>query len=502
MPPPAVTDVILIGGGVMSAHVGALLKSLDPRLSVHVLEAANDLARESSDGWNNAGTGHAGLCELNYTPPSAAPGGALDVSSALSIFARFERSRHFWGWAAAHGLAPRPADYIRAVPHLSFVRGTDRVAFLRARHAALTAHPFFRSMAFAADPAAIHAWAPLLIEGRRDEPVAATKVDAGTDVDFGELSRRLLAWIGAQDGCRVWTGRRVVRLRRAAGFWELTARDTASGETEPHSARFVFVGAGGGTLPLLQSAGLPVARGLGAFPIAGQWLVCANPTVVDRHFAKVYGPPPADSGALGGATSSSGRSPRGRRSFSTAPAVAPTSPPRCGPATCPPSCAPGYTSACSSASSSARRSKVWIRASPPFARFTRPRSPPTGASSTPASACRPSSAPTPAAFPSAPKSSHRPTPPSPPCSARRRVRPSRRTSRSRSSAHASLRCSTQPTPAPGSARWCRPTHSIWPRPTPPATSCACAPKATSASASLAPRRGDPGSPRHDDANAK
>jgi malate dehydrogenase (quinone) len=300
MPPPAVTDVILIGGGVMSAHVGALLKSLDPRLSVHVLEAANDLARESSDGWNNAGTGHAGLCELNYTPASAAPGGALDVSSALSIFARFERSRHFWGWAAAHGLAPRPADYIRAVPHLSFVRGTDRVAFLRARHAALTAHPFFRSMAFAADPAAIHAWAPLLIEGRRDEPVAATKVDAGTDVDFGELSRRLLAWIGAQDGCRVWTGRRVVRLRRAAGFWELTARDTASGETEPHSARFVFVGAGGGTLPLLQSAGLPVARGLGAFPIAGQWLVCANPTVVDRHFAKVYGPPPADSGALGG----------------------------------------------------------------------------------------------------------------------------------------------------------------------------------------------------------
>jgi len=300
MPPPAVTDVILIGGGVMSAHVGALLKSLDPRLSVHVLEAANDLARESSDGWNNAGTGHAGLCELNYTPPSAAPDRRLDVSPALSIFARFERSRHFWGWAAAHGLAPRPADFIRAVPHLSFVRGTDRVAFLRARHAALTAHPFFRSMAFAADPAAIHAWAPLLIEGRRDEPVAATKVDAGTDVDFGELSRRLLAWLGAQEGGQVSTGRRVVGLRRAAAGWELAVRDTASGEIETHSARFVFVGAGGGTLPLLQSAGLPVARGLGAFPIAGQWLVCANPTVVDRHFAKVYGPPPADSGALGG----------------------------------------------------------------------------------------------------------------------------------------------------------------------------------------------------------
>ncbi len=300
MPSRASPDVILIGGGVMSAHLGALLKSLDPRLSIHVLEAAHELARESSDGWNNAGTGHAGLCELNYTPPAAAPGGALDVSPALSIFARFERSRHFWGWAAAHGLAPRPAEYIRAVPHLSFVRGTERVDFLRARHAALIVHPFFRTMAFAADPAAIRDWAPLLIEGRGDEPVAATKVEAGTDVDFGELSRRLLAWLGAQDGCRVSTGRRVVGLRRAAGTWEISVRDTASGETETRCARFVFVGAGGGTLPLLQSAGLPVTRGLGAFPIAGQWLACANPAVVDRHFAKVYGPPPADSGALGG----------------------------------------------------------------------------------------------------------------------------------------------------------------------------------------------------------
>lgn len=300
MLPPASLDVILIGGGIMSAHVGALLKSLDPRLSIHVFEAATELARESSDGWNNAGTGHAGLCELNYTPPSTSPGAHLDVSPALSIFARFERSRHFWGWAAAHGLAPRPVEYIRAVPHLSFVRGAERVGFLRTRHAALVAHPFFRTMAFADNPTAIRDWAPLLIDGRRDEPVAATKVDAGTDVDFGELSRRLLAWLDAQEDCRVLTGRRVVGLRRATAGWDLTVQDTASGETETRCARFVFVGAGGGTLPLLQSAGLPVTRGLGAFPIAGQWLVCSNAAIVDRHFAKVYGPPPADSGALGG----------------------------------------------------------------------------------------------------------------------------------------------------------------------------------------------------------
>ncbi|MCX6952040.1 MAG: malate:quinone oxidoreductase [Verrucomicrobia bacterium] len=293
-------DVLLIGGGIMSAHLGAMLKRLDPRLTIEVHEAAAELAGESSDGWNNAGTGHAGLCELNYTPPPAVAGTPVDVTKAVEIFARFEQSRQFWSYAVAHGLAPRPADFIRAVPHLSFVRGEASVAFLRARHAALAAHPFFRTMAFTADREVLRGWTPLLIEGRAAEPVAATRVAAGTDVNFGELSRQLLAWLAVQEGCRVFTGHRVTRLRRAADGWELVVRHAGSGESRPVRARFVFVGAGGGTIPLLQAAGLPVARGLAAFPIAGQWLVCDNPAVVARHFGKVYGPPPPDSGALGG----------------------------------------------------------------------------------------------------------------------------------------------------------------------------------------------------------
>src|SRR5687768_5292269 len=144
--PAYAPDVLLIGGGIMSAHLGAMLKRLDPRLAIEVYEAAPELARESSDGWNNAGTGHAGLCELNYTPPPAVAGVPIDVGKAVEIFARFEQSRQFWSYAVAHGLAARPADFIRAVPHLSFVRGASPAAFLRARHAALTAHPFFRSM--------------------------------------------------------------------------------------------------------------------------------------------------------------------------------------------------------------------------------------------------------------------------------------------------------------------------------------------------------------------
>lgn len=293
-------DVVLIGGGVMSAHLGAILKRLNPRLAIEVLEAAPELASESSDGWNNAGTGHAGLCELNYTPPPVVAGAPVDVTKALEIFARFEQSRQFWSYAVAHGLAPRPAEFIRAVPHLSFVRGESNIAFLRARHAALVTHPFFRTMEFTAEREVIRRWAPLLVDGRGAEAIAATKIDAGTDVNFGELSRQLLAWLGTQDNCRVLKGHRVSGLRRAAAGWELTVRQTESGESRRVRAPFVFIGAGGGTLPLLQSTGLPVARGLGAFPIAGQWLVCENPAVAARHFAKVYGPPPADSGALGG----------------------------------------------------------------------------------------------------------------------------------------------------------------------------------------------------------
>jgi malate dehydrogenase (quinone) len=301
MPAPDHPDVILIGAGIMSAHLGAMLKRLDPSIAIEVYEAAPELAAESSDAWHNAGTGHAGLCELNYTPPPTTPGAPVDVSKAVEIFARFEQSRQFWGYAVAHGLAPRPADFIRAVPHLSFARGAAQVNFLRARHAAMSAHPFFRTMEFTAEPSVLRRWAPLLVDGRTDDaPIASTKIDAGTDVNFGELSRQLLTWLGTQADGRIFTDHRVTHLRRAGHEWELTVRATSSGETRLTRARFVFIGAGGGTLPLLQSTGLPVAHGLAAFPIAGQWLVCENPTVVARHHAKVYGPPPPDSGALGG----------------------------------------------------------------------------------------------------------------------------------------------------------------------------------------------------------
>ena len=287
---PEAPDVVLIGSGVMSAHLGALLKELDPRLRIHLFEAAPSFAPESSHGWHNAGTGHAGLCELSYTPTVEADG-SVPVGKAIEIFAQFEQSKQFWAHAVEAGLTGPVRSFLNPVPHLSFVHGDYWVRYLRARHHGLKAHHFFEDMELSDDPATIGSWAPLLMEGREVFPVAATRSPGGTDIDFGSLARQLVGWIGRQPGCTVAAGSRVTGLEKSNDGWRVTVTDQASGSTRSVTARFVFVGAGGGSLPLLQRAGLPDAHGLGGFPIGGQWLVCDNPATVERHQAKVYGQP-------------------------------------------------------------------------------------------------------------------------------------------------------------------------------------------------------------------
>lgn len=281
-------DVILVGSGIMSATLGTLLKLLKPELRVQVYEVTSKPAQESSHGWNNAGTGHAGLCELSYTPFRRADG-TVDISKAIEVFEEFELSRQFWSFAVDQGILPRPRDFIRAVPHISFVTSAASADYLHARYRDLSNHHFFRGMEFTADPATIARWAPLLMAGRRDEVVAATRVAAGTDVDFGELARGLLAWLAVQDGCGVATGHRVRSIRKRGGEWSLRIQNETSKAVLEARAPFVFVGAGGGSLPLLQQAGIAEGRGIGGFPIGGRWLVCDKPEIVEQHHAKVYG---------------------------------------------------------------------------------------------------------------------------------------------------------------------------------------------------------------------
>lgn len=292
-PPPYAThvsdpDVILVGSGIMSATLGVMLKVLKPELRIQMYEVTDLPAQESSHGWNNAGTGHAGLCELSYTPHQRADG-SVDVSKALEIFAEFETSRQFWSFAVQNGILPAPQEFIRPVPHVSFVSGTPGVEFLRARYGGLSSHPFFRSMQYTSDPEMVAQWAPLLMGGRTGEPVAATRVLAGTDVNFGALARGLVAWLARQPECGVATGHRVRSVKKETGGWRLTIENTQTRATVQNRTPFVFIGAGGGSLSLLQKSGIPESRGIGGFPIGGQWLVCDSPAIVDQHHAKVYG---------------------------------------------------------------------------------------------------------------------------------------------------------------------------------------------------------------------
>jgi malate dehydrogenase (quinone) len=281
-------DVILIGSGIMSSNLGAMLKRLDPSLSIQLYEVTDELAQESSDGWNNAGTGHAGICELSYTPKREADG-SVNVSKVIEIFEQFEHSKQFWSYAVGSGMVERPSEFINPLKHISFVHGQEQVDFLKARFEGMVAHPFFSSMEYTTDREKIASWAPLLLEGRGDVPIAATKMDGGTDVNFGAISRKLLQWLGQQEKCGIASGHRVIGLTKKEGRWEVKTRNLTTNEVRTNHAKFVFVGAGGGSLGLLQKSGIPEAKGLGGFPIGGQWLICDNPEIVSKHDAKVYG---------------------------------------------------------------------------------------------------------------------------------------------------------------------------------------------------------------------
>lgn len=281
------TDVLLVGGGVMSATLGTLLARLDPALHITMVERLDAVALESSDGWNNAGTGHAGYCELNYTPQQ--PDGSVAIARALSINAAFETSLQFWSTLVEQQALPAPAHFINRTPHASFVWGEADVAFLRERHAKLSAHHLFEDMEYSEDAATLAEWMPLVMQSRPEgQRIAATQVSYGTDVDFGALTRLMVADLQKQANFSLMLKQSVDRLKQQPdGRWRVRL---SSGETL--LSRFVFLGAGGGALPLLQKSGIPEARGYGGFPVSGQWLVCNNQEIAKRHHAKVYGKAP------------------------------------------------------------------------------------------------------------------------------------------------------------------------------------------------------------------
>jgi malate dehydrogenase (quinone) len=282
-------DVLLVGAGVMSATLGKLLALLDPTLKIMMVERLSKVAHESSHGLNNAGTGHAGYCELNYTPQLA--DGSIDISRALAINAAYEVSLQFWSYLVEQSVLPAPEKFINPIYHQSFVWGEQNVAFLRKRYEALRAHHLFEEMEYSEDHAVLRKWMPLVMEHRdRRQAVAGTQVGHGTDVDFGVLTRKLVKAMAVHPTFELRLGHTITGMKQHPdGRWHVRIKDNHLKHSKTIDAGFVFLGAGGGALPLLQKSGIPEGQGYGGFPVSGQWLICKNPAVVKRHTSKVYG---------------------------------------------------------------------------------------------------------------------------------------------------------------------------------------------------------------------
>jgi len=272
----------------MSATLGAMIKQLQPDWTIQVFEKLGDAAEESSNPWNNAGTGHSALCELNYTPQQ--PDGSISIAGAVKVNEQFQVSRQFWAHLVENGLLPEPSSFINPTPHMSFVWGADNVEFLRKRFEALKDHPLFEGLEYSEDASVIRSWAPVLIPGRaKAQPIAATRIAAGTDVNFGSLTGSLMRYL-ADNGAQIDYNVKVTNLKRQKdGLWRIDAKREIGQSPYTARARFVFVGAGGNALNLLQKSGIPEIRGYGGFPVSGEFLRTDNPAIVARHQAKVYG---------------------------------------------------------------------------------------------------------------------------------------------------------------------------------------------------------------------
>lgn len=282
-------EVVLIGAGIMSATLSILLKKINPAIKISVFEKLDKIGFESSDAFNNAGTGHSAFCELNYTPIDK--NGVVTIDKAVDIAKQFETSKEFWSYLVENNYVSSPEKFLRPTPHMSFVWGDDDVSFLRKRYEKLSQHPLFSDMEYSEDLTKIKEWAPLIVDGRQgNDKVAATNMNLGTDVNFGELTRQIFKGLQDKKEITLETEHEVKDLTRLSnGKWGIKVKDLKSGNNKSVNADFVFIGAGGGAILMLQKSGIPEVKKYGGFPVGGQWLVCQNDEVIQKHQAKVYG---------------------------------------------------------------------------------------------------------------------------------------------------------------------------------------------------------------------
>lgn len=281
-------DLICVGGGIMSGTLALLMKLLDPESKILIFERLPKVGRESSEAWNNSGTGHSAFCELNYTPEQE--NGSIDVSKAIDIFSQFERSKEFWAHLVKQDLIREPLRFIHSTPHHSWVRGQKNVDFLKKRYAAMQKNFMFKSMKYSEDAETLEKWFPLIMKDRDiSEAMAATRMELGTEVNFGELTENYFDILEQHFNTPVLTEHEVLDVDpESDDEWSVEVKNLKTKKKRYLDAKHVFIGAGGGALPLLQKVEIEEKDGYGGFPVSGQWLTCNNREVIEQHAAKVY----------------------------------------------------------------------------------------------------------------------------------------------------------------------------------------------------------------------
>ncbi|KGG16542.1 MULTISPECIES: malate:quinone oxidoreductase [unclassified Prochlorococcus] len=279
-------DAVLVGAGIMSATLAVLLHELEPEMRILIIERLESPALESSAALNNSGTGHAANCEFNYTPLNS--DGSLNIDKALAINSSFERSLEFWASLTEMGKLS-PESFLHLLPHVSCVWSEENIAFLRQRYSKLVSQPQFSDMEWSEDSGELKEWIPLMMNGRDpQQKVAATRVKRGTDIDFGALTTTYIEMLEQTDSVKIEVSTEVVDIQRHDNqIWQLSL--SKNGSEYCVKAPFVFLGAGGAALALLQKSKIPEGREYGGFPVSGQWLLCNNPELTQTHNAKVYG---------------------------------------------------------------------------------------------------------------------------------------------------------------------------------------------------------------------
>lgn len=210
----------------------------------------------------------------------------INVDRALKINKEFEVSLEFWSFLTRKYKSFKPKSFITQVPHISYVKGEKNISFLKKRYEALSKTPLFKDMQFSRNKETIKEWAPLIAEDLKDD-IAMTRINYGSDVDFESLSHQMLKILSTNKKFSIHVNHEIKSISQADDkTWDIKIYCAKSKKVISVNAKFIFIGAGGSTIHLLQKSNIKNQIGYAGFPVNGEWLICKKSSITKNIFLK------------------------------------------------------------------------------------------------------------------------------------------------------------------------------------------------------------------------